>query len=276
MIVTSSTWSKNMRAHLICGGFPPGSAAGHDMDYVRIQLLELLSEHEIRSTVSSDFAEIEKWLSGCQLLVTYTAGPFPDDQQSAQIDQWLSGGGRWVALHGTSGGKAARIAGQKQRKMVKLAHHKSLGSFFLNHPPVRKFEVKVQVTDHPLMHGLPPTFELTDELYLIEMQDPTATILLTTELPRDPSPPGFGFTYDEDTALEADGKTRVLGYVREVGDGAVAYWALGHCHSPKTNSQPFVDKSVTEDGTTPLTFHGVWETPEFQKLLNNSVRWATS
>ena len=88
------------------------------------------------------------------------------------------------------------------------------------------------------------------------------------------TPPGFGFAYDADTSLLEDGKTRVLGYVREVGDGSVVYWALGHCHSPATNSQPFVDTSVAEDGTTPMTFRGVWETSEFQQLLGNSISWA--
>ncbi len=101
-------------------------------------------------------------------------------------------------------------------------------------------------------------------------------MLLTTELSEDPSPPGFGFVYDRDTSAQEDGKTRVLGYVREVGDGAVVYWALGHCHSPTTNSQPFVDTSVAEDGSTPEMFRGVWETNEFQQLLSNSINWATA
>jgi len=26
----------NQRAHLITGGYPPGSTAGHDMDYARL------------------------------------------------------------------------------------------------------------------------------------------------------------------------------------------------------------------------------------------------
>ena len=265
-----------MRAHLIAGGFPPGSTAAHDMDYARLRLLQMLIEREVKTTVSSDFTDVGKWLQDCKLLLTYVAGPFPNDEQSTYIDGWLAGGGRWVALHGTNGGKAARTNGGRRRKMVKLAHHATLGSFFLNHPPIRKFKVEVQDANHPLMQGLPSAFEVVDELYLIEMQDLNAKVLLTTELPEDPSPAGFGFAYDEDTSVQEDGKTRVLGYVREVGDGAVAYWAMGHCHSPTTNAQPFVDESVAEDGTTPKTFRGVWETTEFQQLLNNSINWAMS
>lgn len=262
-----------MRAHLISGGFPPGSTAGHDMDYVRLSLLQLLNERDVKTSVSSDFAELDKWLANCQLLLTYVAGPFPNDEQCAHLDSWLAAGGHWVGLHGTSGGKAVRTDDGQRRKMVKLAHHQTLGSFFLNHPPVRKFTVKIEDSGHPLMQDMPASFEAVDELYMIEMQDPNAKVLLTTELPQDPVP-GFGFAYDEDTALQADGKTRVLGYVREVGKGAVAYWALGHCHSPSTNGQPFVDASVAADGKTPLTFRGVWETAEFTQLLNNSINWA--
>ncbi|GIT39107.1 MAG: hypothetical protein Ct9H300mP8_03030 [Gammaproteobacteria bacterium] len=89
--------------------------------------------------------------------------------------------------------------------------------------------------------------------------------LLTTELPEDPSPDGFGFSYEEDTSLQADGRTRVLGYTRALGSGEVAYIALGHCHSPTTNSQPMVDESVERDGASPPVFRGVWE----QRVTNN-------
>jgi len=245
------------------------------MDYARLHLLQLLHEHGMQTTVSGDFADVDKWLSDCKLLLTYVAGPFPDDEQDAFIDAWLIKGGRWVALHGTSGGKAVRVEGRR-RKMVKLAHHHTLGAFFLNHPPIRRFTVEVKNSNHPLMKDMPSSFEVVDELYLIEMQDPNAKVLLTTQLREDPSPPGFGFVYSEDTSAQEDGKTRVLGYVREVGDGAVAYWALGHCHSPTTNSQPFVDDSVTAGGKTPVMFRGVWETSEFQQLLTNSINWATA
>jgi len=40
--------TKNGRAHLITGGFPPGSLAGHDHDYARLRLLGLLAERTPR------------------------------------------------------------------------------------------------------------------------------------------------------------------------------------------------------------------------------------
>ena len=33
--------TKSKRAHLITGGYPAGSDAGHDMNYARLRLLEI-------------------------------------------------------------------------------------------------------------------------------------------------------------------------------------------------------------------------------------------
>jgi len=264
--------------HLVVGGFPPGTCAAHDMDYARVSLLQLLAEREdARTTVSSDFDDLPRWLDTSRLLVTYVAGPYPDPRQNEQLRQWLHDGGRWLALHGTSGGKAARVErdGRQARAMVRLDHHDTLGCFFLNHPPIRRIELDVNVT-HPLADGLPATFDVNDELYFIELLQPADTqLVLTTQLPADPLP-GFGFAYERDTSLFPDGRTRALAYTRSFGKGEVAYFALGHCHSPVTNSQPFVDKSVTPDGRTPLTFRGSWTSAPFLTLLRNTMRWGVS
>ena len=98
-------------------------------------------------------------------------------------------------------------------------------------------------------------------------------MFLTTELATDPSPPGFGFVYDRDTSVLADGKTRVLGYTRALGKGGVAYIALGHCHSPMNNRQRVVDASVQAMGNVPQLFRGPWETEPFEQLLRNGIAW---
>ncbi len=135
------------RAHLITGGYPAGSHAGHDMDYARLRLLGLLAEHDdVSATVANDFDALEKWLDGADLLITYVAGPVPSDDQHEALRHWLEAGGRWFGLHGTSGGRAARIEGSPQRRMVKQAHHETLGSFFLNHPPIRAFRLTRSAT----------------------------------------------------------------------------------------------------------------------------------
>ncbi|MBV8055909.1 MAG: ThuA domain-containing protein [Deltaproteobacteria bacterium] len=266
------------QVHLIAGGYPPGASAGHDMDYARVRLLNLLQDAaQARATVSNDFADLERWLPASHLLITYVAGPFPDERQNQLLCEWLSDGGRWLALHGTSGGKAVSMGGDRRlRKMVKMAHHQTLGAFFLNHPPLCKFRVDVADSANPLTNGLPDSFEVADELYMIELQQPSEShVLLTTQLEKDPSPPGFGFVYDKDTSLMPDGKTRVLGYIRNFGRGAVTYFALGHCHGPANNVQPFVDASVARDRATPQAFRGSWESPAFDRLLRNAIEWGT-
>ena len=268
--------SKSARVHLITGGFPPGSPAGHDMDYARLRLLGLLQENpRVYATVGNDFEDVARWLPHCQMLITYLAGPFPNDEQNRAIRQWLESGGHWLGLHGTSGGKAVRVETPRRgRRMVKGGYHDTLGCFFLNHPPVRKFLVDVADREHVLTCGLPASFETSDELYIIELLAPESTrLLLTTQLEKDPSPPGFGFIYDRDTSLLPDGKTRALGYTREIGKGGVTYFALGHCHSAANNVQPFVDPSVEPSGKTPLKFRGSWENPMFERLLRNAIEW---
>jgi uncharacterized protein len=265
-----------VRVHVIVGGFPPGSSAGHDMNYARLRILQLLQEHpHVLSTVSNDFTDIAKWLPGSQLLITYVAGPHLNDEQNQVTRQWLEGGGRWLALHGTSGGKAVRVEEPRSgRKMVKTSHHETLGSFFLNHPPMRKFQVAVTDRKHTLTRDLPASFEVIDELYLIELPEPSAChVLLTTELDTDPSPPGFGFVYDQDTSLLPDGKTRVLGYTKALGKGGVTYIALGHCHSPTDSRQRIVDASATASGDATKLCRGSWETEPFERLLRNGITW---
>ena len=90
------------------------------MDYARLRLLGFLAEHEdATATVANEFGELDKWLDGANLLMTYVAGPIPNTEQHATLRAWLEAGGRWFALHGTSGGRAARIEGTRQRKWVR-------------------------------------------------------------------------------------------------------------------------------------------------------------
>ena len=257
------------RAHLIAGGFPPGLQAGHDHDYARLRLLGLLAEREIPASVANDFSDVEKWLPVSRLLITYVAGPYPDAAQCRDIERWLESGGRWLALHGTSGGRAERVEGVRQRRTVKTEHHALLGSYFLTHPPICKIRVDVK-GDSSLTRGLGPSFVVEDEPYFIELQDPKSTrIVLTADYGPGATSPTIGTLYPSDTSLQPDGKTRVLGYTRAVGQGGVTYFALGHCHNPAIRSGRAVDPT----DTTPLIFRGSWEADAFLALLRNAIAW---
>jgi hypothetical protein len=260
------------RAHLVAGGFPPGSSAGHDHDHARLRLLGLLAEQDVPASVAGDFADVEKWLAVSRLLITYVAGPYPDAAQCGAIRRWLEGGGRWLGLHGTSGGRAERVEGLRQRRTVKTEHHALLGSYFLTHPPICRIRVDVAAGDSALTRGLGPSFVVEDEPYFIELQDTASTrVLLTADYGPDGRWPVVEALYGRDTSLAPDGRTRVLGYTRDVGAGGVAYVALGHCHSPAARAGRAPDPT----DTTALTFRGSWETEAFTALLRNAIAWGT-
>ena len=250
------------RVHVITGGFPPGDLAGHDMDYARLRLLELVDELGLLATVANDFTDVQKWLPLSKLMITYLAGPFLNDDQNEFVRKWLADGGRWLGLHGSSGGRAKRVEGSENRRMVKTSHHDTLGGFFISHPPMLKFRVDVADSNDALTKDLPESFEVTDEPYMVEIQHPSDTqLLLTSELGPDNS--GYGFDYEKDTALQPDGKTRVLGYTRQMGKGGVTYIALGHCNSPASNSET-------------ATFREPWETDAYVQLLRNAIEWGVN
>lgn len=260
------------RAHVIAGGFPPGSSAGHDHDYARLRLLGLLAERHVPASVGNDFADVEKWLPVSRLLISYVAGPYPSGEQCARLKAWLEAGGHWLALHGTSGGRAERVEGLTQRRTVRTEHHELLGAMFLTHPPACRFRVDVRDAGHPVTRGLGASFEVEDEPYFIELRAPASVqILLTADFGAAGQWPVVETLYGADTSLQADGRTRVLGYTRPVGSGAVTYLALGHCHDPASR----MGRTAGAGGEQAATFRGPWESRAFTSLLGNAIGWAT-
>jgi uncharacterized protein len=156
----------------------------------------------------------------------------------------------------------------RQRRTVRTEHHAILGSRFLTHPPLCPF--RVDVSEHELTKGLGTSFEIEDEPYFIEIQDPASTrTLLTADYGPDAVSSAIGTVYASDTSLQSDGRTRVLGYLRQVGSGGVVYFALGHCHNPASRTGRAADPT----DTTPATFHGAWENAAFTTLLRNAIAW---
>jgi hypothetical protein len=162
------------------------------------------------------------------------------------------------------------VEGSRQRRTVKTEHHALLGSYFLTHPPICKIRVDVRAADCALTRGLGTSFEVEDEPYFIELQDPGSTqILLTADYGPNAVSPAIGTLYPSDTSLQPDGRTRVLGYTRAVGDGGVTYFALGHCHNPAIRAARTADPAEA----TPPTFRGSWESDAFITLLRNAIAW---
>lgn len=266
--------NERVRAHLIAGGFPAGQMAGHDHDFARLQILEQLQKRDhVHTTVTNDYDDIEKWLPDCKILITYVAGPVAQEEQHEVLRQWVEAGGRWLALHGSSGGKAARVPDTNRRQMVKMDYHNTLGGFFIHHPPIRKFQVELTDKQHPLTKGMPEVFETIDEPYMVELQAPESTeVLLTADWGMVP-PQETGFFYEADTAVLPGTSRRAIAFERSLSQGAVAYTTLGHAHTPLTNSQGSVHESVSPDHKSPPYLRGSWETEGFRTLLANGVGW---
>ena len=112
-------------------------------------------------------------------------------------------------------------------------------------------------------------FEVEDEPYFIELQDPgSLRILLTADYGPEVAWPLVETLYGSDTSLQADRRTRVLGYTREIGKGGVTYFALGHCHNPASRAGRPADASEVP------TFRGSWENTAYITLLRNAITWS--
>src|SRR5271156_3679478 len=81
---------------LVCGG------RFHDFDYARVQLLgELQRWPTVRTRVYSDYSFMTV-LPAPLFLLSYTCDLRPTEAEQSAIENFVTSGGRWVALHGTN------------------------------------------------------------------------------------------------------------------------------------------------------------------------------
>ena len=229
----------------------------------------MLNERDIPASVANDFADVEKFLPGSGLLITYVAGPYPDADQCRAIRDWLEAGGRWLALHGTSGGRAQRVEGVRNRRTVKMEHHALLGSYFLTHPPVREIRVEVRDRDSPLTRGLGTSFVVEDEPYFIELQDPAATRILLTA---DYGPAATRRSSARCTLPNLAAGRRPHARAR-IFEGSRTGRGRLFCARPLPQPGDPRDPQPRPLRQDAAAFHGPWETEAFLTLLRNAIAW---
>jgi type 1 glutamine amidotransferase len=130
-----------------------------------------------------------------------------------------------------------------------------LGSQFMAHPPICRFEVKVTDHEHVMTRGV-DDFWVEDELYLADYAEGNH-VLMTTEF--EGKATGF-VRQDWDK-----GEHAVL-YHREHSGGEVMYLTLGHCRGKYDLRQlvpeyPYIERCS-------------WNSPTFYELLRRGIRWA--
>jgi hypothetical protein len=231
----------------------------HDIDFARLELLKLLAEHEeLRVRVQPDYEDAEAIAAG-SILVSYTCNVRPSEQAQQTIREWVIGGGRWVALHGTNAALDVGTPNGVDSPRVFPLWADTLGSQFVAHPPIAPYLVEPTAPDHWLVSDI-ETFETDDELYLSEYADRDALVpLLHTTWSGD----ARGFV-EHDWATGAD--QHLVMYLRNLGEGAVLYNTLGHCRG-HYDMVPVVEYY-------PQIERGSWHVPAYIELLRRSLRWA--
>ena len=160
----SDTTGSRIDVTLVAGGMY------HDVDFARLQLLQLLAEHdEFRVRVQPDYEDADAIAAG-SILVSYTCNVRPSVAAQQAIRDWVNGGGRWVALHGTNSALDVGTPNGVDAPRVFPLWADTLGSQFIAHPPIAPYLVEVTAPDHWLVAGIEP-FETDDELYLSEHAD---------------------------------------------------------------------------------------------------------
>jgi type 1 glutamine amidotransferase len=242
--------SAPVRAYLVCGG------KYHDFDFARVELLKLLGEDDdVRTRVADDYRDLGA-LAEADFLVTYTCDVRPTPEQQQALADFVSGGKRWLALHGTNAVIEALENFQFDCPRTYPNLMETLGSQFIAHPPIQPYRVTAAAPDHPLVKGIEP-FDADDELYLCDYHGEIQPLLETRYKGE---APGFR---EKDWPHE---ESRLVMYLHPYGRGEVLYLTLGHCRG-RYDMQPLIDEY-------PQIERCSWELPVFYELLRRGLRWA--
>ncbi len=229
----------------------------HDMDFARLEILKYLAEDEkIRTKVYNDYDDISAILSA-DFIVTYTCDVMPSPPHQRALREWLVGGGRWLALHGTNSVLKFTEEGRVAAPDTDPYFMEILGTSFAAHPPIEAYQVHPTEAGrrHPLTADI-DAFETIDELYLSRTRAEIDTLLAARFC-------GKTERFVDDDWPEAD--YPVL-YIRQLERGAVLYLTLGHCRG-HYDLRPIVDYY-------PVVERGSWHLPVYGTLVRRGIEWA--
>ncbi|NQX89585.1 MAG: ThuA domain-containing protein [Halioglobus sp.] len=248
--------SDRIDVYLVAGG------KYHNIDFARLEILKLLAEQpRIKVEVGADYSSIDA-ICASDFLMTYTCDVVPTPAQTQRLIDFINGGKKWFALHGTNSILRFLEPAQDGSPRVdcpeeNLPFMKLLGSQFMSHPPIQPYEVHATETDHPLVKDI-PVFTVDDELYLCKMHGEYHTLLHCLW-----DAPVEGFVRD-DWKKKTD--VQPVLYIHPYGEGQVLYFTLGHCRG-KYDMQPLIEEY-------PAPEEGAWKTEEYYEVLRRGIAWA--
>ncbi|MFC1717748.1 ThuA domain-containing protein [Candidatus Poribacteria bacterium] len=126
------------------------------------------------------------------------AGPvaWMQPEQEEAIEQFVLNGGAFLALHNAGWGYP-----------WKDGYRRTLGGYYIGHPPIAEFRVEVVNKEHPITAGV-ESYDIEDEQHWLHCDHDEVDILLISQ--------------------GQDGRQSVSGWAREYGKGRVVYLPNGH------------------------------------------------
>jgi len=243
--------SEPISVYFVCGG------KYHDIDFVRLEMLKLFAEEQrFRIRMGDDYSKIDE-ITDSDILVTYTVDVVPNEEQTEQIEKWLTAGHKWFALHATNSILEFTDNGVDcPRRAPKFMN--MLGSQFIGHPPIEYYSVSVEAgkETHPLVEGIDPML-VEDELYVSEFYDDVDVLLKTR----------WGGDCEGFVGEAIEERDHPIMYLRKFGEGEVLFLTLGHARS-KYDMRPMVD-------VYPKMERGAWTVPDFYELLRRGLKWSS-
>ena len=227
----------------------------HDIDYARLELLQLLAQHEhVRTRVFEDYSNLDA-ICGADFIVSYTCDVTPPLEAQEALRDYVCRGGRWLALHGTNSVLRFLDDGRIDTPRWAPLFMDTLGSQFMAHPPIESYRVEPTGVHHAVVEGI-EAFDVVDEQYLSEVTAPIE-VLLDTQFE------GSGGRFVHNCWAR---KRHPVLYLRHLDAGSVMYLTLGHCRG-HYDLQPMVEYY-------PQIERGAWESPVYRQLLSRGLDWA--
>ena len=247
-----------MSEHRIVNVYLVAAGMYHDIDFARLELLKLLAENDkVRVQVAADYHDIDG-INASDFLITYTCNLVPTQEEQEALRDYIKGGKRWFALHGTNAILQFLEDGRVDSPETAPVMMETLGTQFLGHPPIQPFTVHVSDPEHELVKGIEP-FETDDEIYLCRIHGELHHLLHSRFTGK-----ATGFVHED---WDEDVPHPVY-YINQVGDGEVLYLNLGHCRG-HYDMQPMVE-------FYPQIERCAWDKPEFYELLRRGISYCTT